>query len=300
MSRRVAFILSATAGGRTDGVVFLPFRSRIDQIANGGPVIIVGAGDDIRDEVRRAVADGCDAVIAAGGDGTLNAVASCLVGTPIVFGVMPFGTLNHFARDAGIPSDTDAALDVIERGTVDTVDVGEIGGRHFLNNASLGLYVQVVRHRELQQSHLRRGKWPAFAWAFLSALKRFPFMTLRIDVDGLESEIKTPFLFVGNNPYEINGLNIGRRQSLQGGTLSIYYAERAGRWRLFVFALHALLGRLDSTHDFQQTTAKRLHICSRHHSLRLATDGEVIQVETPLDCRILARALKVYLPGTRS
>ena len=300
MSRRVAFILSATAGGRTDGVVFLPFRSRIDQIANGGPVIIVGAGDDIRDEVRRAVADGCDAVIAAGGDGTLNAVASCLVGTPIVFGVMPFGTLNHFARDAGIPSDTYAALDVIERGTVDTVDVGEIGGRHFLNNASLGLYVQVVRHRELQQSHLRRGKWPAFAWAFLSALKRFPFMTLRIDVDGLESEIKTPFLFVGNNPYEINGLNIGRRQSLQGGTLSIYHAERAGRRRLFVFALHALLGRLDSTHDFHQTTAKRLHICSRHHSLRLATDGEVIQVETPLDCRILARALKVYLPGTRS
>jgi diacylglycerol kinase family enzyme len=223
-----------------------------------------------------------------------------LVGTPTVFGVMPFGTLNHFARDAGIPFDTDAALDVIERGTVDTVDVGEIAGRHFLNNASLGLYVQVVRHRELQQSRLGRGKWPAFAWALWSALRRFPFMTLQIGVDDHEFEIRSPFLFVGNNPYEINGLKIGRRQSLQGGTLSIYHAERASRWRLFVFALHALLGRLGSTHDFHETAAKRLHICSRHHSLRLATDGEVVQVETPLDCRILARSLNVYLPVTRS
>ncbi len=296
MSRRVAFILSATSGGRADGQAFLPFRKCIDQIANGGPVIFVHAGDDIREQVRRALADGCDAVVAAGGDGTLNAVASCLVGKPIVFGVMPFGTLNHFARDAGIPLDADEALDVIERGTVDTVDVGEIAGRHFLNNASLGLYVQVVRHRELQQSHLGRGKWPAFAWALWSALRRFPFMTFRIDVDGVESEIKTPFLFLGNNLYEINGLRIGRRQSLQGGTLSIYHAERAGRRRLFVFALHALLGRLGSTNDFHETTAKRLHISSRHRTLRLATDGEVIQVETPLDCRILTRALKVYLP----
>ncbi|MFL6700047.1 MAG: diacylglycerol/lipid kinase family protein [Vitreoscilla sp.] len=300
MSRRIAFILSATAGGRSDGEAFLPFRERIDQIANGGPVTVVRTGGDIREAVRGALAQACDAVVAAGGDGTLNAVASCLVGTPVVFGVMPFGTLNHFARDAGIPLDANEALDVIERGRVDTVDVGQIAGRHFLNNASLGLYVQVVRHRELQQSRLGRGKWPAFAWALWSALRRFPFMTFRIDVDGVESEIRTPFLFLGNNRYEINGLKIGRRQSLQGGTLSIYHAERAGRRRLFVFALHALLGRLGSRHDFHETTAKRLHISSRHRSLRLATDGEVVQVETPLDCRILARALKVYVPGNRS
>ncbi len=296
MSRRVAFILSATSGGRVDGAAFLPLRKRIDQIANGGSVIIVHAGDDIREQVRRALADGCDAVVAAGGDGTLNAVASCLVGKPIVFGVMPFGTLNHFARDCGIPLDAAEALDVIERGVVDTVDVGEIAGRHFLNNASLGLYVRVVRHRELQQAHLGRAKWPAFAWALWSALRRFPFMTFRIDVDGVGSQIKTPFLFLGNNRYEISGLKIGRRQSLQGGTLSIYHAERAGRRRLFLFALHAFLGRLGSTNDFHEITAKRLQISSRHRTLRLATDGEVIQVETPIDCRILARALKVYVP----
>ena len=296
MSRRVAFILNATAGGGVDGEAFLPYRSRIDEIANGAPVAVVRTGDDIRERVRLAVADACDAVVAAGGDGTLNAVASCLVGTPVVFGVLPFGTLNHFAQDAGIPLDIDAALDVIHRGAVDTVDVGEIAGLHFLNNASLGLYVEVVRHRERQQSRLGRGKWPAFAWALWSALRRFPFMTLRINIDGNESRIKTPFLFLGNNRYQMSGLSIGRRQSLQGGTLSIYLAQRAGRMRLFVLAMHALLGRLGSTHDFHEITAQRLQISSRHDTLRLATDGEVAHVKTPLECCIHSRALKVYLP----
>ena len=297
MSRRVAFILNASAGHGVDGQEFVAYRQRIDEIANGAPVFVVRPGDDIRAQVRLALAAGCDGVVAAGGDGTLNAVASCLVGTSTVFGVLPFGTLNHFAQDAGIPLAIDAALDVIERGQVDTVDVGEIAGLYFLNNASLGLYVQVVRHRERQQSHLGRGKWPAFAWAVWSALRRFPFMTLQINVDGQESRVKTPFLFLGNNRYQMSGLSVGRRLSLREGTLSVYLAERAGRFRLFVLAFHALLGRLGSMRDFHAIAAQRLQISSRHSTLRLATDGEISTVRTPLECRILARGLKLYVPA---
>jgi diacylglycerol kinase family enzyme len=297
MSRRVAFILNAKAGGGVDGEAFLPYRRQIDEIANGAPVAIVRRGDDVRQHVELALATRCDAIVAAGGDGTLNAVASCLVGTSIVFGVLPFGTLNHFAQDAGIPLEIDAALGVIRQGAVNTVDVGEIGGLHFLNNASLGLYVQVVRHRDRQQSRLGWGKWAAFGWALWSALRRFPFMTLRINIDGSESRIRTPFLFIGNNRYEMSGLKIGRRQSLQGGTLSIYLAQRAGRRRLFVLAFHALFGRLASTHDFHEITAQHLQIFSRHDTLRFAIDGEVTQLRTPLECRIHARALNVYLPA---
>ncbi len=229
-------------------------------------------------------------------DGTLNAVASCLVGTSTVFGVLPFGTLNHFAQDAGIPLDIDQALDVIRRGAVGTVDVGEISGLHFLNNASLGPYVQVVRHRDRQQSRLGRGKWPAFVWASWNALRRFPFMKLKMSIDGNDSQYRTPFLFIGNNRYEMTGLRIGRRQSVQSGTLSIYLAQRAGRRRLFVLAFHALLGRLGTTNDFHEFTAQSLKISSEHATLHVATDGEVNEVRTPLECRIHPRALKVDLP----
>jgi diacylglycerol kinase family enzyme len=300
MTKRVAFILNEKAGGGTNGEAFLPYREQIDEIANGAVVSIVRSGDDIRRRVEVALEAGCDAVVAGGGDGTLNAVASCLVGTPIVFGVLPFGTLNHFARDSGIPLDIDQALDVIRRGAVDSVDVGEISGLHFLNNASLGLYVQVVRNRDRQQSRLGRGKWPAFAWASWNALRRFPFMTLGMSIDGKDRRFLTPFLFIGNNCYEMSGLRIGRRQSIQSGTLSIYLAQRAGRARLFVLAFHALLGRLGSTNDFHEFTAQRLQIFSKHATLHVATDGEITKLDTPLDCRIHPRALKVYLPVKES
>jgi diacylglycerol kinase family enzyme len=296
MTRRVAFILNEKAGS-SDAAAIERHRARIEEIADGGPVFIVRAGEDIGQKVDQAVAAGCEGVVAGGGDGTLNAVASRLVGTSTVFGVLPLGTLNHFARDAGIPLDIGAALDVIARGEVDSVDVGEISGLHFLNNASLGLYVRLVRHRDRQQSTLGRGKWPAFAWAMWSAFKRFPFMTLQMTLDGQESRCRTPFLFIGNNRYEMSGLRIGRRSSLQSGALSIYLAQRAGRRRLFVLALHALLGRLGSSNDFHVFDGQRLQIFSDHETLQVATDGEITRLRTPLECRIHARALKVYLPA---
>jgi len=296
MTRKIAFILNEKAGSH-DAEAIERRRARIDEIANGGPVFTVRPGDDIARKVRQALAMGCEGVVAAGGDGTLNAVASQLVGTPAVFGVLPLGTLNHFARDAGIPLDLDAALDVIHRGAVHQVDVGEISGRHFLNNASLGLYVRVVRHRDRQQSTLGRGKWPAFAWALWSALRRFPFMTLQMRIDGQDMRCRTPFVFIGNNRYEMSGLRIGRRSSLRSGSLSIYLAERAGRRRLFVLALHALLGRLGSSNDFHVYSGQHLQIHSKHATLQVATDGEVALLGTPLECRIHARALNVYLPA---
>jgi diacylglycerol kinase family enzyme len=222
-------------------------------------------------------------------------VASRLVGTSTVFGVLPLGTLNHFAQDAGIPLDMDAALDVIERGEVDNVDVGEISGKHFLNNASLGLYVRVVRDRERQQSTLGLGKWPAFAWAVWNAMRRFPFMTLQMCIDGRHARWRTPFLFIGNNRYEVSGLRIGRRSSLQSGALSIYLAQRAGRGRLFVLAMHALLGRLGSANDFQAFDGQSLQVFSDHATLQVATDGELTRLRTPLECRIHARALRVWV-----
>ena len=296
MKRRIAFIINERAG--TVGAQSIERRRpRIDAIANGGPIVLVRNGDDIAREVAQALASGCEGIVAGGGDGTLNAVASPLVGTSTVFGVLPLGTLNHFAQDAGLPLDLDAALDVIEHGLVDSVDVGEISGRHFLNNASLGLYVRVVRHRERQRSTLGRGKWPAFAWALWSSLRRFPFMTLHVSIDGHETQCRSPFLFIGNNRYEMSGFSIGRRASLQAGELSIYAAQRAGRGRLFVLAMHALLGRVDRADDFRMTAGQYLRVNSEHATLQVATDGEITRLETPLECRIHTRALKLYVPS---
>jgi diacylglycerol kinase family enzyme len=292
----VAFVLNARAGGGRDGSVFAPYRARIEALAQGGPVVVVEAGDDIGRVVEDALALGCRAVVGGGGDGTLNAVASRLVGRETIFGVLPFGTLNHFAKDVGIPLDIGAALETIRAGNVESVDVGQIAGRYFLNNASLGLYARMVRHRERQRAWLGRGKWPAFAWAAWSALRRFPFMRLRMAIGASTAEVRTPFLFIGNNAYEINGPQLGARRTLQGGVLSVHYAPRASRLRLMALALRALAGRLQPSSVFRAVEARALRVESEHRTLRLAADGEVFHVKTPLECALHPRALRVFVP----
>jgi diacylglycerol kinase family enzyme len=292
----VAFVLNARAGGRRDGSAFDPYRAQIDALAQGGPVTLVDQGADICEVVQAALAKGCRAVVAGGGDGTLSAVASCLVGGSAVLGVLPFGTFNHFAKDAGIPLDAAAALATTRAGHVAQVDVGEIAGRHFLNNASLGLYAQVVHHRERQQAQLGRGKWRSLAWAAWSAMRRYPFMTLQLDVTGRPAKVRTPFLFIGNNRYEMSGLHIGERRSLREGVLSVHLAHRAGRMRLVALALLALAGRLGAPHGVQSLVARELHIESEHATLHVATDGEVARMPTPLHCRIHPGALRVFVP----
>jgi diacylglycerol kinase family enzyme len=296
MTRRTAFIFNSHAGRGFDAGWLDTHRAHIEAMAAGGPISVVEDGGQIRTAVQAALAQGCEAVVAGGGDGTLNAVASCLVGKPVMFGVLPLGTLNHFAKDLGLPLDPLQALQCIAAGYTQDVDVGEVNGHYFLNNSSIGLYVDLVRDREQQQVRLGRGKWAAFAWAFLGALRRYPFMTVQLMVDGKAYVHRTPFVFVGNNVYCTEGLQIGHRACINEGRLSIYVAERAGRWRLFHLGLRGLAGRLRQERDFREMTASDLEVRTSHRSLHVATDGETRRLDTPLRYRIHPGALRVFVP----
>ena len=129
---------------------------------------LAGSGSDVCGLARRAVEQGAAVVVAGGGDGTVNAVASILLGRDMALGVLPLGTLNHFAKDLGIPLDIEAATRTIFQGRQVSVDVGEVNDRIFLNNSSLGIYPRIVRYREAQRAQ-GQNKWIAFARAILAA-----------------------------------------------------------------------------------------------------------------------------------
>jgi diacylglycerol kinase family enzyme len=189
-------------------------------------ISLAKSGEEIIDLARRAVRDNCQPIIAGGGDGTINAVASVLLDTDRTLGVLPLGTLNHFAKDLHVPLDLEQAARICLEGREASVDVGEVNGRIFLNNSSLGLYPSIVRHRERQQQQLGRGKWPAFLWATLTMLKRYPFLNVRLSTDEERMIRRTPFVFVGNNEYEMESFNIGARSCIDAGQLSLYVAHR--------------------------------------------------------------------------
>jgi diacylglycerol kinase family enzyme len=258
-------------------------------------------GSDLSAVARDAAESSERIVVAAGGDGTVSAVAAALAGTDKILGVLPVGTLNHFAKDLRIPLDLETAVRTIKDGSVARVDVGEVNGRIFINNSSLGLYPQIVSRRKAQQQRLARGKWPAFFWATIQALRRFPFLDLRIAFEGQKIFRRTAFLFVGNNEYEIAGFNLGSRACVNGARLGLYLTHRTGRFGLFRLAFHALFGRVDQAKDFDVFCVTEALIETRKRRLLVALDGEIERMGTPLQYRIRPAALRVLVPrGTEA
>jgi diacylglycerol kinase family enzyme len=242
----------------------------------------------------KAVGEGSPLVVAAGGDGTVSAVASALAGTEVAMGVLPLGTLNHFAKDLGLPLDLGSAADVVARGKTVRVDAGSVNGRTFVNNSSIGIYpnIVVVRERERRRG---RGKWTAFLKATWATLKRSPFWTVRVEAQGRRIQRKTPFVFVGNNEYEIQGLEIGKRSSVSAGRLFVYVAAPVTRAGLIWMAVTALFGHLDQTRSLEMFGVEEAWIDTRHKHLRVSTDGEVTLMRSPLHYRLLPGALKVVV-----
>lgn len=240
----------------------------------------------------------CDAVAVAGGDGTVGAAAGALAGSGRPLGILPLGTLNHFARDAGIPLDLDEAIAAIAAGRTRQVDLGEVNGRIFVNNSAVGLYPSIVREREAQQRRLGRGKRLAMLVASLRALWRFSQRRLIVRIGVAAAPIETPLLFVGNNRYETALLSLGRREALDRGELCLYAPLAASRTRFLILALRALFGRLDQQRDFVSLDGiLQAEIGSRRRMLMVATDGEARPMETPLRYRIRPGALTLIVPA---
>jgi diacylglycerol kinase family enzyme len=261
-------------------------------------VHLAESGQAMLEHARDAVRDGVDIIAVGGGDGSVNAVASVLIATPgSTLGVLPLGTLNHFAKDLNIPLVLEEAIANIATGRRLKVDSGEVNGIAFINNSSLGLYPDIVREREKQQARLGRGKWLAFSWAAMGALRRYPFLRVRMRIDDQDHWRRTPFVFIGNNEYLMSGLDIGKRSSLTGGQLSLYVCHRTGRLGLLRLAINALFGRLHEAHDFDVLSATDMLIETRGKRIRVATDGEVTVLQTPLQYRIRPASLSVIVPA---
>lgn len=259
-----------------------------------------GDAGELTARVREAVAGGAPILAVAGGDGSQSAAAGVLAGTGTALAVLPTGTLNHFARDLGLPvDDLDAVARIIAAGRTARIDVGDLEGRVFLNNSSLGLYPRIVDLRREEEEE-GRGRRLALLWATARVvLRRHPHLHVAVEVEGERLERKTHLVFVGNNEYAVEARRLGRRDRLDAGCLSVYVARRSGRWPLVRVAVLGLLGRLPQTPELETWRTDAVTVETRRHSVRVARDGEVERMEPPLRYRIRARELEVVVPAGR-
>jgi diacylglycerol kinase family enzyme len=219
-------------------------------------------------ELARAAPDG--PIGAAGGDGSLAAVADVALERNVPFVVVPFGTFNHFARDLGIDRHDPVAALRAFFGRETKIDVARVNGRLFLNNVSLGLYARLVHRREGGGSFARLKA--------LGLLLRRPG-GLGVTVDG--RRVHARVLVVSNNHYDLDVFSVGERERLDEGALRLYVA-------------HGWLPR-----TWEEQAGTEFVVDARAGRLRAAIDGEPEVLEMPLRFEIEPAALRVLLPERR-
>ena len=236
-----------------------------------------------------------DAVVAAGGDGTVSAVAAGLVGTAMPLAVLPLGTLNHFAKDLAMPLELADAARAIRDGATERVDVGEVNGRVFINNSSIGLYPEAVIVRDDQR---KRGwkKLPAMLLAVARVLWRFPLLTVCVATPERTFATKTPLVFFGNNEYGTTLPSVGEREALDRGVLAVHAVRARSRAKMLWLVVHALFRKPDVIDDFETQQVTEVKVTCRKRHLDVALDGEVLRMAAPLAYRIRPGALLVRRP----
>ena len=262
----------------------------------GGEVELV-AGDRIEEFVRSHVEGGARLIIVGGGDGSVGAAASALAGSDATLGILPLGTLNHFARDLGIPFDLAAAAKVITAGTMRRVDIADVNGRAFVNNASIGLYPLMVMDRDAQQQRFGRSKRLAMLVAALRTMTRFHARRLRLRANGGEARVDTPLLFVGNNDYRLAFPGAGRREALDDGQLCVMVMRSKSLPGFLAATARALLGIGRADDMVRLDGVRELEVDSSRGLLTVALDGETLHLAPPLAFRIRPRALAVIVPN---
>jgi diacylglycerol kinase family enzyme len=297
---RIAALLNASAGTiEREGVA--AFRDRLASAFERHGIAAALEflpGSELKTAAERArqqAIDGkLDAIVVGGGDGSVRTVASVLAGSGIPFGIIPLGTLNHFARDVGIPLDAERAVETIAAGEQRAVDVGEVNGEIFVNNSSIGFYPYLVLERERTRRRKRLSKWIAMALALPRVLRNLPLFRLTIAVEGTVEPCRSPIVFVGNNEYRMNVPRFGRRERLDGGELCVYVANTQGRLAMFWLACRCILGLASLQRDLRIFKGASADISARRKRLLVAFDGEVAMMRSPLHYRSRPGALRVF------
>jgi len=253
-------------------------------------------GGECEVRCRAIVERGDPLLIVGGGDGTISAAASALIGSNTALGILPLGTLNHFARDLGLPADLEDAAKLIATGTQRHVDVAEMNGQIFINNSAIGLYPLMVIDRDLQRERLGRSKKLAMLVASVRTLVRFNHQRLTLTVNDEKERIDTPLLFVGNNEYRTDIGAPGKRESLEDGELSVLVMRKKTRRGFIAASIRALFNRTRPDDMEELANVERLRVGSRRTHLTVSLDGEVKGAQPPLDYAIRKRALRVIAP----
>jgi diacylglycerol kinase family enzyme len=260
-----------------------------------GAEVVTGKPGELIGRAKQAAGEGFDAVIAGGGDGTLNAIANVLADTDVAFGVLPLGTHNHFAKDLGVPLDRDEAIKALASAKVEELPVAEVNGTVFLNFSSLGLHVEIVADRDEQREAIGRKKWLAMLVAMYRKISDPPLLRVKIVTKEKTTTRVTPSVIICNNLHQMKVFGVHNASVPHRGTLNVYVAKEHRPMGLVRLLGRAALGRLEEADNFEALALEDFGVFTRSH-VRTSVDGELLDKGPPFRYRIRPKPLKVLVP----
>lgn len=306
VARSAPFFIVLNAGsGRNDAD---ETRKTIERVlsADGRRVQIlpVHSAAELASAARKAVdlaTASNGVVVAAGGDGTINAVAQAVLGSGCAFGVLPQGTFNYFGRANGISQDTAEAAEALLDARVQPAQVGLLNDRVFLVNASLGLYPQLLEDRESYKQQYGRSRLVALWSGIVTAMKGHRRLHIELEHDGQTRVLRTPTLFVGNNELQLRRVGMEQSTDVKAGRLVGIALQDSGTWSLLRLLVRGAFGRLGDAHDiidfsFSQLTVKPRKP-GRRQRFKVATDGEILWLDAPLVFKVAPQRLHLLTPS---
>lgn len=294
---RILIVMNPHSGKKKSGAPAAVLRGEVARHPGRIELREVASGGQIGATVREAVREGWHTIAAAGGDGTICAVASALAGTGCRLGIVPLGTFNYFARGHGLPEDIADAVRVLTEGRPRPIDIGEVNGTAFLNNASIGAYSTILESRERIYARFGRSRLAAY-WSVLVALLRFRArLSVTITVDGASHRLRTPMIFVANNPYQLELFRLDGADLIRAGNLVALVAPDVGRFGLIAFAVRLALGTSERGRDFRLLAGREILVETRRRGAVVARDGERGRMRAPFRFRLRSGALELIAPA---
>ncbi|KQQ39919.1 diacylglycerol kinase [Duganella sp. Leaf126] len=260
--------------------------------------------DAIAASLARRAVDSDGVLVAAGGDGTINAVARQAIAHGCKFGVLPQGTFNYFGRTHGIPEDLSEAVHALLAARVHPVQVGVINGRVFLVNASIGLYPRLLEEREADKKQFGRSRVVAAFSALKTLLSPHRRLRLTLQIDGTSRHLRTATFFVGNNRLQMEQVGIPPlSDALEDGRLAAVAPRTKGKLGMLWLMLHGALGRMGRLNQADELTTFsfrqiEVHVrsLSRRRQVKVATDGEITMMDNPLEIHVMDEQLLLLKP----
>lgn len=298
------FVMNAASGSRKAREAQASMREILSAAGRRHEFLLVDNPAELPQVAQRAAEaavrnDGV--VIAAGGDGTINAVTQAMLPTRRPVGIVPLGTFNYSSRAHSIPSDIEEATRALLEPRLKPVQVGVVNERVFLVNASLGLYPQALQDREHYQRLYGRKRVVALASAVMTVLGGYRQLELTVEHDGKSESVRTPTVFVGNNPLQLERVGLPEADDVQRRRLAAVIVRPVGTLDLLWLAVRGALGRLGDEERVRNFPFHQMTVQPRRREdargVKVAIDGEIVWMRPPITFTVAPEPLMLVVPA---